>query len=145
MIRARLTGLLVATLAAGGCGKSPTSPTDTASTTTPATPAGTTFVSTLDVGGVRFYSFTTLAEGVVSVMLGSVTIPATNLPADVSVDVAIGVPAGTDCTPQYSATLTPALVPQLSQDVAAGTYCIRVSDGGELTAPVRFVVRFTHS
>ena len=94
---------------------------------------------------MRFYSFSTLAEGVVSVMLGSVTVAATNLPADVAVDVAIGVPAGTDCSPQYSAALTPALVPQLAHDVVAGTYCIRVSDAGELKAPVRFVVRFTHS
>jgi|KBSMisStandDraft_5_1062788.scaffolds.fasta_scaffold217753_2 hypothetical protein len=143
MSRAHLAGLLVAMIAAGGCSKSPTSPTNTTSTTT--TPAGTTFVETIDVGGVKFYSFTTLAEGVVTVMLGSVTVPATNLPADVAVDVAIGVPSGTDCSPQVSQTLTAALVPQLGQDEVPGTYCIRVSDAGQLTGPVRFVVRFTHS
>jgi hypothetical protein len=29
--------------------------------------------------------------------------------------------------------------------MTAGVYCIRVADAGELTAPVRFAVRFTHT
>jgi len=36
------------------------------------------------------------------------------------------------------------LVSQLSVSLAAGVFCLRVADAGQLKAPVSFAVRFTH-
>lgn len=127
---------------AAGCGDIPTAPTDTMTATAP---TSTTYASTLDVQGVRFYSFTVFAEGAVTVMLASVTSTTNGVPADVPLHVSIGVPAGTNCSPMQSAVLSSALLTQLTQTVAPGIYCIRLADAGQLTAPVRFAVRFTHT
>jgi hypothetical protein len=136
----RLPCLLSGLLVSAGCGDTPTSPTDTT-----VTPSSTTYASTLGLGSVRFYSFTVLADGPVTVMLASVTSPANGIPAGQPLEVSLGVPAATDCSPIYTELLSASLVTQISQTLTAGIYCIRVADSGQLTAPVRFAVRFTHT
>jgi hypothetical protein len=138
----RLSGVLAAFLTSLGCGKdTPTSPTTTAT----AGPSSTTYASTLGLRGTRFYSFTVLADGPVAVTLASVTSAVTGIPAGEPLEISLGIPAGTDCSPTYTDLLSASLVTQMTQSVTAGIYCIRVSDEGLLTAPVRFAVRFTHT
>ena len=130
----------VATLAVA-CGDegSPTSPTDT----TPVT-ASVTYAGTLDVGASRFYSFTNSAAGSVTAFLASVTVTDTRLPLAVPLELGIGVPAGTGCATTTTQVVAPGLVSQMTVSLAAGVFCLRVADAGELRAPVAFAVRFTH-
>jgi hypothetical protein len=131
--------VLAALTLACGDDESPTSPTDT-------TPASTsvTYAGTLDAGGSRFYSFTNGAAGSVTAFLASVTAPDTRLPLAVPLELGIGVPAGTGCATTTTQIVAPGLVSQLTVSLAAGVFCLRVADAGELRAPVTFAVRFSH-
>jgi hypothetical protein len=40
--------------------------------------------------------------------------------------------------------VTPGLVTELTDSLAAGVFCLRVADAGALKAPVTFAARFTH-
>jgi len=132
--------LAALTVACGDNKASATSPTST--TTTSATTV--IYTGTIDVGGSRFYSFTNVAAGTVTAFLASVTSPDTKLPVDVPLQIGIGTPAGTDCVTTTTQIVSPALVPQMSASLAAGVFCLRVADAGELRAPVSFAVRFSH-
>jgi hypothetical protein len=77
-------------------------------------------------------------------MLASVAVATTGAPTSHPLALGIGVPAGTDCAPTTTLVTTPALVAQLTASLAAGTYCVRVSDPGGLPTTVTFAVRFTH-
>jgi hypothetical protein len=135
-----LTIAVVAALTVA-CGDeaSPTSPTDTTPVTTSVTYAGT-----LDVGAARFYSFTNSAAGSVTAFLASVTSPDTRLPIAAPLELGIGVPAGTGCATTTTQVVGPGLVSQMTVSLAAGVFCLRVADAGELRAPISFAVRFTH-
>ena len=137
-----LTIALLAALTVA-CGDNKTSATSPTSTTT--TSATTViYTGTIDVGGSRFYSFTNVAAGTVTAFLASVTSPDTKLPVDVPLQIGIGTPVGTDCVTTTTQIVSPALVPQMSASLAAGVFCLRVADAGELRAPVSFAVRFSH-
>jgi hypothetical protein len=131
--------ILAAVTLACGDETSPTSPTDTTPVSTSVTYAGT-----LDAGASRFYSFTNSAAGSVTAFLASVTSPDTKLPIAVPLELGIGVPAGTGCATTTTQLVAPGLVPQMTTSLAAGVFCLRVADAGELRAPVTFAVRFTH-
>jgi hypothetical protein len=135
-----LTVALLGALAIA-CGKdqSPTQPSSTASTTTTVTYAGT-----IDVGGSRFYSFSNAAAGSVTAFLASVTSPDTRLPVVAPLEIGVGVPAGTGCSTTTTQVVAPGLVSQMTVSLAAGVFCLRVADAGELRAPVAFAVRFSH-
>ena len=123
------------------CGKdSTTSPTDTTATSS----TTVTYTGTLDAGGSRFYSFTNAAAGSVTAFLASVASPDTRLPVSVPLELGIGVPAGTGCATTITQVVEPGLVSQMSASLAAGVFCLRVADAGELRAPVTFAVRFIH-
>jgi len=137
--RLLIVALLAALAVACGDDPSSTAPSSTTSTTTTVTYAGT-----IDVGGSRFYSFSNAAAGSVTAFLASVTSPATRLPVAVPLEIGIGVPAGTGCSTTTTQMVAPGLVPQMTVSLAAGVFCLRVADAGELRAPVAFAVRFSH-
>jgi hypothetical protein len=141
-MRTRLLAVTLAAVLAAACGddnSTATSPTDT-------TPVSTTvtYTGTIDVGGSRFYSFTNAAAGSVTAFLASVTAPDNRVPLAVSLELGIGVPAGTGCATTTTQVVAPGLVSQLNASLAAGVFCLRVADAGELKAPVAFAVRFNH-
>ena len=137
--RLLIVALLAALAVACGDDPSSTAPSSTTSTTTTVTYAGT-----IDVGGSRFYSFSNAAAGSVTAFLASVTSPATRLPVALPLEIGIGVPAGTGCSTTTTQMAAPGLVPQMTVSLAAGVFCLRVADAGELRAPVAFAVRFSH-
>ena len=136
-----LTMALLAAMTVACGDDTATSPTDT--DTTP-TATSVTYTGTIDVGGSRFYSFTNNAAGSVTAFLASVTAPDTRLPVSTPLEIGVGIPAGTDCTTTETQIVSPSLAPQMTVSLAAGVFCLRVADAGELKAPVTFAVRFTH-
>lgn len=137
-----LTIALMAALTVACGDKTATSPTTT--TTTASSTITVTYSGTLAVGGSRFYSFTNNAAGSVTAFLASVTSPDTKLPVAVPLEIGVGVPAGTGCSTTTTQMVTPGLVSQMSTSLAAGVFCLRVADAGQMRAPVSFAVRFTH-
>ena len=138
----RLLAITVAAALAVACGddqSTATSPTTTTPTTTTIT-----YTGTLEVGGSRFYSFTHAAAGSVTAFLASVTTPDSRVPLATPLELGIGVPAGTDCAATTAQVVTPGLVAQLNVSLAAGVFCLRVADTGQIKSPVAFAVRFTH-
>jgi len=130
--------LAVVTIACGD-DESPTEPSSTTSTATTVT-----YTGTIDAGGSRFYSFTNAAAGSVTAFLASVTAADSRLPLATPLELGIGVPAGTDCATTITQIVSPGLVSQITASLAAGVFCLRVADAGELRAPVTFAVRFSH-
>ena len=132
----------VVSLLTAACGddEPSTSPSDT----TTSTGTTITYAGTLDVGGARFYSFTNNAAGSVTAFLASVAAPDSRLPLAVPLELGVGVPAGTDCATTTTQVVTAGLATQLSASLAAGVFCLRIADAGELRAPATFAVRFTH-
>jgi hypothetical protein len=139
---ARALMLAVVAAVTMGCGDdTATSPTDTTSTSTT---SSITYTGTLDVGASRFYSFTNAAAGSVTAFLASVTATDGRVPLATPLELGIGIPAGTGCATTTTQVVTPGLVSQMTVSLAAGVFCLRVADAGELKAPVSFAVRFTH-
>ena len=124
-----------------GCGDdTPTSPSSSSTSAT----STITYAGTLAVGGARVYSFTNAAAGSVTALLASVAATDTRLPLAVPLELGIGVPAGTGCATTSTQLVAPGLVSQMTVSLTAGTFCLRVSDAGELRAPASFAVRFSH-
>jgi len=141
-MRARLLAIAALAALAVGCGDdSPTSPTDT---TTTSAATSITYTGTLDIGASRFYSFTNTATGSVTAFLASVTATDSRIPLGVPLELGIGIPAGTGCATTTTQIVAPGLVSQMTVSLAAGVFCLRVADAGELRAPVAFAVRFSH-
>jgi hypothetical protein len=119
--------------------------------TTPASTTGPTtelFEGQLTSRGAsQFFSFTVSTAGDVNVTLASVTTAATpgtslNLP----LGLGLGTPVGTECNLTQQTTTGPGLVAQLTgSNLAVATYCVKVFDVGNLTVPVNFAVRITHT
>ncbi len=100
------------------------------------------FQGVLPMGGVRFYSFTVPQDGLVSLTLLALT--RNGEPADVKVNLGIGVPQGTGCTLIDSRTTGPGVTPQLKDFRQAAVYCARVADVEELDADVAFAVNIAY-
>jgi hypothetical protein len=138
--RALIAAVLAVMTMACGDDESPTEPSSTTSTATTVT-----YTGTIDAGGSRFYSFTNSAAGSVTAFLASVpATTASRLPVAVPLEIGVGVPAGTDCATTTTQIVAPGLVSQMTVSLAAGVFCLRVADAGELRAPVTFAVRFSH-
>lgn len=124
---------------------SPTSPstTDTATTPTAASPIySEEFAGTVSVSGSTFYSFSVTQYGVVNVTLSSVG--GAFVPATVTLGIAIGVPSGESCVPSSNVSTKSGTSAQLSSTLAAGVYCVVVSDVGNLFAPATFAVTIAY-
>lgn len=139
-----LTAAVLATFAAA-CGKdNPTSPTTTdTTTTTVAEPSiSETFSGSLPVSGGRFYSFEVTTYGTVNLTLDSVG--GNGVPSSVWIGLGVGTPDGTDCSTTTSVNTQSGSTPQVTSTLAAGTYCARVYDIGNLAAAAPFSVTIAH-
>jgi hypothetical protein len=137
MIAPRLL-LLMTVLAAAGCAEELETPTSASDTE----PTSVLFVGTLQPRGSRFYSYTLTSGGQVSAMLASLEQGQT--PVANTLELGIGVPAGTGCAVQIAQETTTSLVPQIKQDAAAGTYCVRIADTQGLPTAMNFTIRVLH-
>ena len=100
-------------------------------------PGVQSFGSSLAVQGASARVFTASQSGTISLTLQS-------LGGDVgSVGLGLGIPRsdGAGCLLTRSVTASPGGAPQLSAQVAPGTYCAKVFDAGTLTRPVTFVLQ----
>lgn len=95
------------------------------------------------MNGGAFYSFDVTAFGTVNLTLQNVG-GVTGVPETVWVGVGIGVPDGTDCSTTTSLTTQAGGGPHVSSVLAAGTYCARIYDVGNLAAATPFAVLIAH-
>ena len=58
--------------------------------------------------------------------------------------IALGFPAGTGCTAAASVTMAAGADPQLTNTLAPGVYCARISDPGNLSGPAVFRMVIAH-
>ena len=103
------------------------------------------FTSTLPVSGSRFYSFHIAASGTVTATLTDVE--GEGVPPSVVVNMGIGTPAGTTCTASaipVQVTGAAGVPTQVTATEQPGTYCVIVSDVGNLFAPATFTVSLDH-
>ena len=122
--------LTLCVFGAAACGSDVTSP-DVATTT------AVGFASRLQEGGSAWRTFTVAASGTVKVQLVTVSQP------DVVMRIGIGTVSGTECTvTQKTETAASATsdTPQITATLNAGTYCVKISDIGNLTTIVDFVI-----
>ena len=105
----------------------------------------TVFEGTLDVKGERFYSFERLAVGFATAHLASLTLVGHREALAVPVRLGVGVPKGEGCAVTEFVEASPALVTQLTTTLAAGIYCMNISDIGALPDAAVFSIRFLHS
>lgn len=131
--------VLIAAIAAAGCNKDAVDTPTSATTTTPTT---ILFSGTLQPNATRFYSYTLTTAGTVSAMLASLERGGAPMPN--SLELGLGIPAGTGCAVSASSNTTTSLIPQLKQDFNTGTYCVRISDTSGLPAATNFTIRVIH-
>jgi hypothetical protein len=99
------------------------------------------FAGTLGAQESAFYSFTLPQTSGVFVTLASVTGLDPRDTMATPLQLGLGVPRGTGCTPITATLATPSLTPQIREYIAQGVRCVSVADPGRLPAPVRFAVR----
>lgn len=136
----RLAVVLIAGLAWGGasCGTNrPLTPTQI-----PPTDSAILFTNTLSPGGRQFFSFVVDQPRTVNLTLASTMADLAGPATPTALGFGLGTPSGTDCALTNPAILaTPALTPQISIELTAGTYCVRVQDPGTLTTEMVFAIR----
>ena len=114
------------------------------SSTSPTTTASLTemFSGTLTQRSSSFYTFTVAQSGTVSVTLTSVGGSST-----MSVALGLGSSTGTSSCTITSAnpTAVAGATPQITVTENPGTYCVQISDVGNLTAPSTFSITIVHS
>ena len=116
---ARYSLVAALTLSVAACGEDPVTPTPTPTVTT------MSFSSTMVPGGTASRSFSAERAGKVTVQYGSFS-PQT----DVTLRLSLGTFDGTNCTPTATLDTLPGTTPQISTDIAAGNYCVKVADVG---------------
>lgn len=136
-----IAALAVLVLLTASCGNNDSS---TTAPTTPALPSTEVFSGTLPVQGSSFYSFTVGTSGQVSITLASLVTTQPGPALNTVMDLGVGTPLGTDCSVTNSVPAAPGLTAQLVNTLTAATYCARIADLGNLTAPVNFTIRIVH-
>jgi len=140
------SALLALAVTASGCTETTTVTTPSGgSTITSSSPISETVTGVLPVGGTRFYFFSIATPGGVTATLQSMT--GAGVPADVIVNMGIGTPSGALCTggqTAVQATGEAGFISQVSQSPSAGTYCVSLSDIGNLPAPATFRIQIDH-
>src|SRR5262245_12075687 len=140
-MRVSIPALIVVLLGVSACGDSPTSPSESSGTAIPVTEI---FTGTLLTGATSFFSFGVSQAGTVKVMLATTTTES-GQPLAPALRLGLGVPAGLGCGVTNSVTATAALSSQISSSLAAGTYCVDLSDpGSSLRQTISFNVRIVH-
>ena len=132
-----LVGLMLT--AAAGCGDD-----DLPTTPTPQGPTSFTqvFSGTLQPATSQTFAFSLASSVPVRLTLGSLT-DANENPLSTPVTIVFGRPAGTGCGALHSATVQAGLATHLLFQPASGTYCVAISDSGQLSSPASFGVRIT--
>ena len=101
------------------------------------------FTGVLPVGGSRFYSFVSPHQGVINLTL--LTLTENGEPSPNTINIGLGAPSGTGCAVGINTLTTgPGNTQHVSVAIPAGTYCARVQDVGNLTAPATFAVNISH-
>lgn len=134
----RLALVLVPILAlcAGGCGDDAT---PTAPTTPRTSPVTETFASNVTVQGGVWRIVSAEQAGAFSATLTSTDQPA------VAIGLAIGLRSGSNsCLVTHDLVAEAGSAPQLSTQVDAGDYCVKVFDAGQLRTPMSFSVTITY-
>jgi hypothetical protein len=132
-----LGALTVLTLAIACGDDSPTSPTP------PFTTTSQFFVNTLAPGGTSSFNFDISAQSHVALTLASAISNATGLPTEGSVRLGLGTVSGATCNATTTIEARPALDAQLRTQLAPGSYCLTVLDGGGLGEAITFAARMT--
>lgn len=99
------------------------------------------FEGTLPPRGSSFYSFQVNQADIVSLTFASLTLGPRSTALTSVLGLGIGTPNGTGCDLTRSVNASPGLTSQLTTAMAAGTYCVKVTDIGNLTTPANFAVR----
>ena len=116
----------------------------TATTPTPTTTSSSQFVvNTIVPGGTSVYAFTVSETSTVAVTLASITSAATGEVLPAALTVALGTPSGSSCTATTALDTTVALSSQISTSLAAGSYCVKITDADGLPESVTYAVRIT--
>jgi hypothetical protein len=68
----------------------------------------------------------------------------TTLPPDAAVGLALGIPTSGNVGCSPSVMIRAMEASQLTADVDAGVYCVRIFDVDGLPAPIAFTLRFTY-
>lgn len=133
----RRRAIVLAALFAAGCNL----PNDSTSPSSDAT--ATTFSGTIAPRGAPvFFTFTTAANGRVSLTLTTVTPSATS-----GIGLGLGTPSGTTgCTlSNFTTSAVPSSTAQISVNETAGSYCAQVYDPGNLASTTTFSISVSHS
>jgi len=134
---------IVAALAGAACNLDSLNPFSSSKSTssTSSTPVTETFTGSLALKGSNFYTFTVTKTGAVSVTLSGLS------PTSVPVEVGFGTPNGTTSCTLISAnpTALAGSTPQITTTGNAGTYCVDISDVGNLTSASTFIISIVHS
>jgi hypothetical protein len=127
-----------------GSNDTPTSPDTTTTTTETAADASISesFRGSLPVSGIRFFAFEVGSYGTVNITLDEVG--GSGVPSSIWVGLGLGVPEGTDCSTTVSLNTQSGTGPHVSTTLAAGTYCARIYDIGNLAAAAPFAVTIAH-
>lgn len=149
MMRTAARSILALALALSGaaCSKS----TTTSATTTTITPSTELFSGTLSPKGSTFYSFTVATTGQpVALTLASTTTTKIGPATGARLRLGFGTPSGFGCTVTSSVDTAAGLSAQLTNsstpaDSTGSIYCVQVSDPGQLTSDVLFVIRIVHT
>jgi hypothetical protein len=134
-----LTGIALLLAAGLGCSNNPN---NVVSPSVGATSFTQVFSGTLDPGTSQSYAFGLAASVPLRLSLGSLTDLNEN-PLSSSMTLTFGRPQGTGCGALQTVNVQAALATQLLFLPAAGTYCVGITDPGQLTAPAVFGVRIT--
>jgi hypothetical protein len=144
MTRATFLAAAALTVAVAACGSTPTSPTTATTTTTPTT-STQLFEGAIGVGESSFYSFTVTQGGTFTATLASLSLFGRTPALAVPIRLGVGIPSGQGCAVTQYADTPPGLTPQFTTTLAAGIYCVNISDVGTLPGAAAFSIRFTHS
>jgi hypothetical protein len=108
-------------------------------TPTPVPPNLTeSFTGTLTVLGINTYPFTVQ-------QVGGVTVQITDMTPSAAVRLGIGSQGATGCSVIQAVTAVAGATPQLSGTASvAGSFCVAVSDVGNLVEPVNFTLVIRH-
>jgi len=139
----RVLGSVVGALCLTACGNGSSSSTTSPSSLPADATVSESFSSTLAVGGTLFYSFSMAQYGNVAVTLTGVA--GSDVPDGLTLNVGIGRPAGTSCTPSTTVSTAPGDAPQVTGTYGPGIFCVVISDAGMLTAPVKVDAAVAHS
>ncbi len=137
--------LLGVCILAGGCSSTNNASTLPTQPTSFAPPAVTeTFTGSLTTSGTDSHPFSVPVPGEVDVSLTALN-PPPNPP--VALTLAIGLPSSTvvgQCATIQSVSAMPAATPQIAGHALAGSFCVSLSDPGNLTGPVTYTITVAH-